>query len=238
MADSGPSDSSDCSESGRDVHYRCNVIGFEEALEEVALPFDFLSPILAEGEFLEESPYLDSVHTVLNEQEELDFGEGAFTDQIARIIWTHRGNEGFDPWYCFCKMKNGVYALMTAECDGDGFEVDGEIDILLASSYKNMVLHGMTDKVYDLFYEETEEPEVVPGSECGSEKDDEAEADTWNDGHDEEQKEIEALRAKYANRGYVPCRECGDDCEGSDYESWRICSRSCLNDRTRDRRDY
>ena len=27
---------------------------------------------------------------------------------------------------------------------------------------------------------------------------------------------------------FIPCCRCGHDCSGGDYESWRICSRSCL----------
>ncbi len=27
---------------------------------------------------------------------------------------------------------------------------------------------------------------------------------------------------------YIPCCICGANCDGSDYESWRVCSRSCL----------
>jgi len=26
----------------------------------------------------------------------------------------------------------------------------------------------------------------------------------------------------------IPCRMCGDNCEGGDYEDWRFCSRSCM----------
>ena len=27
---------------------------------------------------------------------------------------------------------------------------------------------------------------------------------------------------------YIPCCICGANCDGSDYESWRVCSRRCL----------
>lgn len=33
---------------------------------------------------------------------------------------------------------------------------------------------------------------------------------------------------------YIPCRMCGANCYGDDYEKWRFCSRSCMRDWGRD----
>jgi hypothetical protein len=34
----------------------------------------------------------------------------------------------------------------------------------------------------------------------------------------------------YQQEEYISCRMCGGNCEGGDYESWRLCSRRCLVD--------
>lgn len=139
-----------------DLSERKTLLSEEDSLEEIIEPLSYITGADG-GDYFDDIIQVGAVSSV---EEELDYitkEDETYQDSIAEFIWTHKGSSiKKDPWFAFCKMKNGVYTLLMAKCGPEGFLEDGTVSLTLSDTYESMLLFGMSKKVYELFIEETE----------------------------------------------------------------------------------
>ncbi len=93
---------------------------------------------------------------ILIEEEEADAGD--FPHNIAEHFWIREGCHDGDEWMACGLLTNGNYFFYTGGCDYTGFDCQGFMQLWVSESWKNIVDHAMTEKEYNLYVEQTEDP--------------------------------------------------------------------------------